>query len=178
MIKKLGFAAAMSVLLLSGCGGGSSSNTTPNTIEIAHKKLIGTWLQNAQENGCYADTNTSSGKTILTFSQNDVSIKDFEYNNATCDSSGLTKNVIETYEYAIEGTGLSTTGKKFYKTSFTKTGISIIKGSITDPDELKTGQVIKLGLLFDGDHLVFSDKEETPDQYGSDFNLSEYLIKQ
>ena len=180
MIKKLGFATVLSALLLSGCGGGAGSNNTSNTptdTETAQQKLLGTWMDGSFLNGCDFSGNESY-KTVLTFTENDLKSEDFEYNNTTCDPSGLTKDIITTFEYSIIGTDTSKASHIFYKTDFTKTGVTLKKGTITNTEELQTGQVTKTGFLFDGEHLVFAKEDETETIRSNDFNLSDYFTKQ
>ena len=166
----------MASLVLIGCGGGGSG---PTIIEDAHAKLIGTWIDGTVPNGCDSNApySQSSSKTILTFQQNDLTLEDKKYNNTTCDSIGLISDIVYTYSYAIEGTDKAKTGQTSFITSLTSTKVTIKKGTVTDPNILKTGNVSKEEFLFDGDHLVFSKNESTPTQYANDFNLSNYWIK-
>ncbi len=180
MIKIFGLTTiAVATVLLTGCGGGGSNDNTPNIIETAHSKLIGTWIDGTVNDGCETNAySATSEKTILTFVQNDLTVEDLDYNNTTCNPSGLVKDVVETYEYSIEGTDKATTGQTSYKMSVTKTEVDIKKGTVTDPEILQTGDIIKLEFLFDNKaHLVFAEKAESKSQYSNDFNLSEYLIK-
>jgi len=181
MKKRFGLTTiTAATVLLTGCGGGGSNagdKATPNTIEAAQQKLIGTWIDGTYPNGCDNTGGSSSYKTILNFKQNDLITEDFEYNNTTCDTSGLTSDIVETYDYQIEGTDTAkNTGHISYKMVTTHTATSIKKG--THSGNLSTGKVYKIEFLFDDDHLVFSEKEETPNQYTNDFNLSDFFIKQ
>jgi hypothetical protein len=180
MVKKLGLATITATVLLTGCGGGSNAGdkATPNTIEAAQQKLIGTWIYGTYPNGCDNTGGSPSYKTIYNFTQSDLIVEDFEYNNTTCDTSGLTSDIAQTLEYVIEGTDKANTGQISYKTSFTITKEEVKKGSKSYGEESSIGQVIKTEFLFDNDHLVFSEKEKTPNQYTNDFNLSDFFIKQ
>ena len=182
MIKTFGLTTIAAAVLLTGCGGGggTSENNTPTTIETAQNKLIGTWIDgNYAPMGCNKYNNeTKSEKVTFTFSLNDLEVDFFEYNNTTCNPNGIITNTTETFSYQIEGTDKATTGQTSYKMSVIKTGVSIKIGTVTDPEILQTGKTAKDEFIFDGDHLVFSEDEESNNtQYSNDFNLSEYFIK-
>lgn len=112
---------------------------------------------------------------FLTFEQSDFRLHGYEYNNTTCDTSGLRLNVIYTFEYVIVGKDIANIGHTSYKMETTKTAINIISGSISNSSNL--GETLKTEILFDGDHLVFSE-DSNDTYYPNDFNLSDYFIRQ
>ena len=172
--------ACSSILLFSGCGGGS---TDTNTLEEIYNKLLGTWIYapDGSPNGCVADNDDNSSiKMLLTFEQSDFRLHGYEYNNTVCDTNGLQLDIVYTFEYVVVGKDIANTGHTSYKMRFTKTNVKVNKkeDNITlGSDTFNTGQTLKNEFLFDGGHLVFS-KDSNDTYYPNDFNLSDYFTRQ
>ncbi len=174
MIASIGVGA----LLLTGCGGGGTSG--PSVIEEAQQKLIGTWRDGISTTGCEDESyggSPSSERVTLLIDNNDFVVDNKDYNNSTCDESGLIYHDQETYDYDIIGTGESTEGHNAFKIDLIKTKYTLLKGTNNNPEDFNTGTEMKMMFLFDGDHLVFSKKGATPTDRTNDFNLSQYWIK-
>jgi hypothetical protein len=170
----------MGVVLLTGCGGGTSG---PSVIEEAQQKLIGTWRDGRTTTGCldYSGTGFSlSFKSIYIIDNNDFTVESKEYNSSNCDEVGLTLHEQDTYDYDIIGTAKSTEGHDAFKIDLIKTKYTLLQGTQNDPESFNTGAgtEIKGMFLFDGDHLVLSKKGTTRTDRTNDFNLSKYWVKQ
>jgi hypothetical protein len=177
MVASIGIGA----LLLTGCGGGGDD--APTVIEEAQDKLVGTWLDGISPTGCddYSHGVSSvSSKVVLIIDDSDFVIETKDYNNSSCEESGLTMHELETYEYNIVGTAKSTENHDAFKIDLIKTKYTLKKGTTDDPESFNTGAgtEIKTMFLFDSDHLVFSKKGVTRTDRTNEFNLSQFWTKQ
>jgi len=172
MIKKLGFATALSALLLSGCGGGGSGGgTNTNT-----SKLVGSWTD-----GCYND-NGYSGILTLVFTDTTLEVIDKEYSGTNCDENELNHHKITKYNYTSGAATKYSNGNPATELDMVSTGFILKKGSVNEFP--KSGQKFFFMYSLDGDKLYFSQEDDAKEFDGStaakrskEFD-AEYLTKQ
>ncbi len=190
MIKIFGLTTiAVATALLTGCGGGGGNSAPVSQISDIEKELTQTWKLLGKE--CHQETflngqpTGTSEKAIITFISNTDFTFDYkDYNNTTCDESGLTYSDTRTFEYIVGEKTKGAHGEDAYEMDITQTGWTLHHGEADNAQEelASIGETTYDMFLFNGEHLVFAD--ESPDRDGStkekrfnDFNLSDFWAK-
>ena len=123
--KSIILALTVSNILLTGCGGGSSSND-PVTAE---NELDGTWIENGK---CVSEQAGHSEYSTFKINGIDAIFTEKEYKNTTCDSSGITFDLDTTYEIIVGSATKGSDGLAATEMDITRTGFTLRTGTLTE----------------------------------------------
>ena len=148
---------AISSIIYTACGGGSSIGGEATELLNAQKKLVGSWLPDiADQNGCISNGVSNFSQYQATIFENNSTYKyiEKEFNDSNCSEANLTYDVEIYGDYAIIGKDKSNDGKDAYVLELIHTGSTIKKGTISDPDIFNTGQTYQLLVYFNSDNNI------------------------